>query len=383
MNEGFRRADLPPMRSPGMTAHLSPKSDRLIVQNAAFTVENRLKREGITATVCGVPAYQAYGALTLGLSEIEHMCMASFDGDGRLIDSVRLTSGSVFEASLHNREVIREALAVGARGVVLYHCHPSGDPTPGGADIMRTYEARDALAAVGVGLHDHVVVGGGETRSILRDGRDLPLIGLRKGPATVQRALDAIQAQTQSPFPHHETATSTGHQALMVAKELSKQCPPEGGDFWVYMDSQCHVLATVPAESGTYGKRRRQTLTEAVKHNAVKSVLLRALPNSYDAEELAQPDCWWFSLTAKDAIHSAAQAAYTRKLIDLDLCDVMVGVAQSDVVLSTGAHLQPSGKPLFHETMETDSCQVPAPDGALEGPQDTCPEDRLNEGMAL
>ncbi len=39
------------------------------------------------------------------------------------------------------------------------HNHPSGDPTPSKADIDMTRSVRDALAAVGIRLHDHLVIG--------------------------------------------------------------------------------------------------------------------------------------------------------------------------------------------------------------------------------
>jgi len=46
-----------------------------------------------------------------------------------------------------------------ASAVVLLHNHPSGDPTPSAADIEITQRVGRALAAVGVALHDHLVVG--------------------------------------------------------------------------------------------------------------------------------------------------------------------------------------------------------------------------------
>ena len=51
------------------------------------------------------------------------------------------------------------ALALNATAVILVHNHPSGDPSPSRADAEMTREVGDALKAVGVALHDHVVVG--------------------------------------------------------------------------------------------------------------------------------------------------------------------------------------------------------------------------------
>jgi len=39
------------------------------------------------------------------------------------------------------------------------HNHPSGDPTPSKADVEMTREVADAAKALGISLHDHIVVG--------------------------------------------------------------------------------------------------------------------------------------------------------------------------------------------------------------------------------
>jgi DNA repair protein RadC len=43
--------------------------------------------------------------------------------------------------------------------VILVHNHPSGDPTPSGADIAITREVVDAGRALKISVHDHLVVG--------------------------------------------------------------------------------------------------------------------------------------------------------------------------------------------------------------------------------
>jgi len=67
--------------------------------------------------------------------------------------------GTVNHAPVYPREVAKRALELGATAVILVHNHPSGDPTPSRGDVEITREVRDALKAVGVALHDHVVVG--------------------------------------------------------------------------------------------------------------------------------------------------------------------------------------------------------------------------------
>ena len=47
----------------------------------------------------------------------------------------------------------------GAAPLILVHHHPSGDPTPSKADIAVTHDIKKAAAALGVVLHDHLIIG--------------------------------------------------------------------------------------------------------------------------------------------------------------------------------------------------------------------------------
>ncbi|WP_232493947.1 RadC family protein [Novosphingobium kaempferiae] len=67
--------------------------------------------------------------------------------------------GSIDEAAIHTREVIRRALDVGATALILVHNHPSGSPQPSRADIDITNRIAEAGRLLGVTVHDHVVIG--------------------------------------------------------------------------------------------------------------------------------------------------------------------------------------------------------------------------------
>jgi DNA repair protein RadC len=66
--------------------------------------------------------------------------------------------GTVDHAPVYPREVARRALELHATAVILVHNHPSGDPTPSRADIAMTKEVAAATSAVGVIVHDHIVI---------------------------------------------------------------------------------------------------------------------------------------------------------------------------------------------------------------------------------
>lgn len=75
-----------------------------------------------------------------------------------IADEVQQT-GTVDHTPLYPREVVKRALALHASAIIMVHNHPSGDPKPSRADIDMTRAVKDALNAVGIQLHDHVVVG--------------------------------------------------------------------------------------------------------------------------------------------------------------------------------------------------------------------------------
>ena len=77
----------------------------------------------------------------------------------RLIEYVELFRGTIDGASVHPREVVKEALARNAAALICCHGHPSGDPTPSRADELVTRKLKEALALVEIRLLDHLVVG--------------------------------------------------------------------------------------------------------------------------------------------------------------------------------------------------------------------------------
>jgi DNA repair protein RadC len=67
--------------------------------------------------------------------------------------------GTVDHAPIYPREVARRALELNATAVIMVHNHPSGDPAPSATDIEATRKVAEALKAIGVTLHDHLIVG--------------------------------------------------------------------------------------------------------------------------------------------------------------------------------------------------------------------------------
>lgn len=78
--------------------------------------------------------------------------------------------GSVDRASVHPREVLKQALACNAAAVVLAHNHPSGNAEPSPSDVRLTEELRALLVQIDVRVLDHVVVGHGSSVSLAERG---------------------------------------------------------------------------------------------------------------------------------------------------------------------------------------------------------------------
>ncbi len=76
-----------------------------------------------------------------------------------LLANEAMWRGSVDEASVHVREVIARAIALGATAIIIVHNHPSGDPAPSQQDIRLTRDLIDAGKHMRIAVHDHVIVG--------------------------------------------------------------------------------------------------------------------------------------------------------------------------------------------------------------------------------
>jgi DNA repair protein RadC len=97
-------------------------------------------------------------------SRVEEVRVLFLNAKNLLIANEALWQGSVDEASVHVREVIARAIALGATALIIVHNHPSGDPTPSQQDIRLTRDLVEAGRHMRVTVHDHVIVGfGGRT----------------------------------------------------------------------------------------------------------------------------------------------------------------------------------------------------------------------------
>ena len=100
-----------------------------------------------------------YLQAAMGHSPVEEVRILFLNAKNMLIANEALWRGSVDEASVHVREVIARAIALGATAIIIVHNHPSGDPTPSQQDIRLTRDLIEAGRHMKVTVHDHVIVG--------------------------------------------------------------------------------------------------------------------------------------------------------------------------------------------------------------------------------
>jgi DNA repair protein RadC len=87
------------------------------------------------------------------------------DAQCRVIRYEELFQGTINEAKVYPREVVKRSLELNASAVIFAHNHPSGDPTPSVADKLITERLKLALAVIDVKVVDHLVIGEGMVRS--------------------------------------------------------------------------------------------------------------------------------------------------------------------------------------------------------------------------
>ncbi|HTL43988.1 MAG TPA: DNA repair protein RadC [Vicinamibacterales bacterium] len=93
-----------------------------------------------------------------GSQPVEHFGVLLLDTKHRVMRTSVVSVGSVDTSVVHPREVFRAAATVGAAAIVLFHNHPSGDPTPSTDDVVLTQRLVRAGDLMGIQVLDHVIV---------------------------------------------------------------------------------------------------------------------------------------------------------------------------------------------------------------------------------
>ena len=145
---------------------------RYCTLQAALELARRHYREELQAG----PALQAPEATrTFLVAQLrdrpyEVFCCLHLDNRHRLIAFEELFRGTIDGASVHPREVVKQALSHNAAAVILAHNHPSGVAEPSQADELITARLKEALNLVDIRVLDHLIVGGSRCVSLAERG---------------------------------------------------------------------------------------------------------------------------------------------------------------------------------------------------------------------
>ncbi|ABS77915.1 RadC family protein [Coxiella burnetii] len=102
--------------------------------------------------------------------ESEVFACLFLDNRHRIIQFEKLFYGSINQASVHPREIIKRALYHNSAALIVAHNHPSGVPDPSQADRAATTHLKEALALIDVRLLDHIIIGDRNSFSFAESG---------------------------------------------------------------------------------------------------------------------------------------------------------------------------------------------------------------------
>ncbi len=120
--------------------------------------------------ISGWDALLDYCHTTMAHRETEQFRVFYLDRKNVLIADEEQAKGTVDHVPVYPREVAKRALELNASALILVHNHPSGDPTPSKSDIDMTNRIQDACTALGLTLHDHLIIGKSTELSFRSEG---------------------------------------------------------------------------------------------------------------------------------------------------------------------------------------------------------------------
>ncbi|MGL5288365.1 MAG: RadC family protein [Aeromonas sp.] len=142
--------------APGTYVVTEPVTEQDLLRIANQIARKRLaKGSPITSTTTAADRLQTL----LQAREHEVFGVLFLDNQHRLLAFEEMFRGTLTNASIYPREVVKRALQLNCAAIIAVHNHPSGNPEPSRSDINFTQTLKDALALVDVRLLDHLVVG--------------------------------------------------------------------------------------------------------------------------------------------------------------------------------------------------------------------------------
>ena len=106
-----------------------------------------------------------------GGRSVEQFGVVLLDTKHRVLRTSVITIGTLNSAAVEPREVFREAALGSAAALIVFHNHPSGDPTPSSDDVELTRRLVAGGILMGIDVVDHIVLGDVRYCSFRETGR--------------------------------------------------------------------------------------------------------------------------------------------------------------------------------------------------------------------
>lgn len=149
----------------------------------------------------------AYCRMTMAHHPVECFRILYLNRKNILISDEVVQTGTINGVPVYPREVVKHALNRGAAAIILCHNHPSGDPTPSLEDFTMTEQVIEACKAVGIEVHDHVIIGRNGHVSF----RQSRLMGLGSAKPARRAQRKAVGAPAQAAEPETDLAWDTDY----------------------------------------------------------------------------------------------------------------------------------------------------------------------------
>jgi DNA repair protein RadC len=132
---------------------------------AALKVVQAAALRLLKAQVIGQPILSSWQSLLdylradMAYLTVERVRVLHLNSRNMLIRDEHMGDGSIDQAAIYTREVVRRAIDLGSSSVILVHNHPSGAPQPSRQDIAVTRQIVEAGRPLGISVHDHIIIG--------------------------------------------------------------------------------------------------------------------------------------------------------------------------------------------------------------------------------
>lgn len=87
-----------------------------------------------------------------------------------MLNCISVQMGTVNQAVVYPREIVKHCILSNACAVILVHNHPSGHVRPSEQDIRLTRSLSEVCRILDIQLHDHIIMGNGNHYSFREDG---------------------------------------------------------------------------------------------------------------------------------------------------------------------------------------------------------------------